>query len=223
MFANIRPAQTKTIEWGWKNKTTKYGVFAHDYPGEIRMPDIMGAFDWTRYEITDKKDRKTCLGTRDMKSVFTTAGRFMGMTDLLLKQPDLSPIADAYVEWNERLLGALGALVKYFMIGDDYAYNAGLFVHPEWWREWIKPHLERLIQAGKSHQCVIIFHSDGDIFEILADLEDLGVDILNYQPVGKMLELSEVHEPTYLGMRLWKNEPDLAAQDNMYEIMKETE
>lgn len=204
MFANIMPRQTKKIIWSWGNKRTEHGLFAVDHPGVIDMPDLMSCYNWDEYEVFGLESNSE-LGTRNMKSIFTTASRFMGYEKLLIESPSLLPITEAFVAWNDRLLSAWDGRIKYFMIGDDYAFNGGLYINPEWWRAWVKPELAQLYQVAQIHNCEIIMHSDGDIWEILDDFIELGATWLNYQPVGMMRHLKG--KKTFKGLKLWENEP----------------
>ena len=78
LFANVIPVQRLPIPWGWKNVKTDAGVFAANPPGAIKMPDLCRHFNWSEY-IVEGMSKGLPLGTRDMKSVFITATRFMGM------------------------------------------------------------------------------------------------------------------------------------------------
>ena len=217
MFLNVRPRLIRRIPWGWVNKNTVHGLVVVKSPGEIKVPNIMSHFDWRSFELQlpppswykDGLIRE--LGTMDMKSILTTAIRFLGWEltwiNLEYEKLDLTLITDAFVEWNERLLNAMRGSIRYFMIGDEYAYNEGLFMSPDSWREVIKPHLKRLINVGISFNCKIIFHADGDVFKLLDDFVSLGVEIFNFEPVGKMKIF--VKKRLYKGMQMWMNTPYL--------------
>lgn len=61
------------------------------------------------------------------------------------------------------------------MFSDDISGNQGLFISPAQFRAWILPGyrriLEPLVQAGIQ----VVFHSDGIVLPILADLIDCGI------------------------------------------------
>ena len=79
------------------------------------------------------------------------------------------------------------------MIGDDIAWNNGLLINPDWFRSWILPEHKKLIDFAKSRGMKVIFHSDGDLYNVLDDYANAGVDVLYYQSVGKMKTLESLH------------------------------
>lgn len=219
MFCNVAPLQIRPIPWGWENRQTEHGLFVVKHPGKIRMPILMNHFDWDRFIVerpplawrtmTEFTRTDIPFGTRNYKSIFTTGTRFVGFEKMMLEQPDLTPIADTFLEWNERLIKIwkdLGRPLEYFMIGDDYAWNGGLIMRPDRWAEWVKPHLVRLVEFGARNGCKVIFHSCGDIHEILEDLVQIGISILNYQPVGRMESFKG--QRCYRKMKLWECDPE---------------
>ena len=205
-FANVIPAQKSTIPWGWKNKKTSSGIFATSNPGIIRMPELCKFFDWHQYVVEDMSSG-LAFGTRNMKSVFITASRFMGWESLLIEEPDLSPITRGFLDWNSRLAASWDGKLKYFMIGDDIAWNHGLLINPDRLRSWIIPEHKKLIEAAIAWGMTVIFHSDGDLWDVLDDYEDLGVRILYYQNVGNMRGLKERPEMIFNGFKghMWHN------------------
>ena len=137
-----------------------------------------------------------------MKSIFTTAARFLTYEKLLMDQPDLTPIADAFYEWNRKLLKSIRP-IRWFVIGDDVGTNKGLMMSPELWRTWIAPHLERLVVLAQDHDCEVIYHSDGDISAILEDLICMGVVAIEGERVGNMVDLLD--QGVYQGLKIMEN------------------
>ena len=157
------------------------------------MPELLKYFNWNEFiveEMTVGRD----FGTRNMKSVFITASRFLDWEHLLLDQPDLTPITDGYLAWNSRLVDVWDGKLKWFMLGDDIAWNNGLIINPDWYRSWIMPEHKRLIDAAHSWGMKVVFHSDGDLWSIIDDIASMNVEVLNYQNVGKMRALQHLPE-----------------------------
>lgn len=50
---------------------------------------------------------------------------------------------------------------------------------PSDWRKFIKPHLVKIYSFAKKNNRVIFHHSCGDIYPIIGDMIDIGVDILH--------------------------------------------
>lgn len=219
MFLNIRPKQLKKIPWGWTNVQGAGNMpIVSRHPGVIHMPDLVSYFDWNSWEITPPSNEiimeygiPLSLGTRDMKSVFTTMIRFLGWEkaydDLTSSAPSISRITDGFIKWNEKLLDQFGGSLSWFMIGDDYADNKGMMISPELWSDTIRPEIKRLVNLAKYAGCRVIMHTDGDISSILDSLIDLEIDMLNFQPVGGM-ELF-ANRKYYRSIPMWKNSPSM--------------
>jgi hypothetical protein len=208
VFANIVPRQFSPIPWGWTNKTVPSDVvglpskltFVEKPLGEIRMPSLVEHFDWTSFVIEDFKKGKL-FGTQNFKSIFTTAARFLGYERLLAEMPSLHRITDGFLEWNDRLLETIGDKLSYFMIGDDIAGNDGLFMDVRDFESWILPNYLRLLEKAKSFCFEWIFHSDGDIYEILPLLRDAGFEGVSFQPIGMMASFRDCKE--FEGLNLY--------------------
>jgi uroporphyrinogen decarboxylase len=56
-----------------------------------------------------------------------------------------------------------------------------MLMSPRMWRQWLKPRLARVIEAARAIKPDILvwYHSDGDCRAIMAELIEIGVDILN--------------------------------------------
>ena len=94
-------------------------------------------------------------------------------------------------EWAEELLEritviqvklaqrfvALGVDGGYF--GDDYGAQRSMLFSPKIWRELFKPRLLRLFAVFRDAGLPVILHSDGDIWDILPDLVEIGLNCLN--------------------------------------------
>ncbi|MFA5422158.1 MAG: hypothetical protein WC344_05230 [Bacilli bacterium] len=184
LYANVFPKQIKPIDFGWKNKTTEAGIFVAEPTGEIQMPKLLDYFDFTIFNAEEYHPHRA-FGTRNFKSPFTMATRFLGFERAVVEKPDLAPITDELYLWNKKLLQSY-PFVKFFHIGDDFAGNLALFISPSDWRKWLMPEYLRLVNLARFFGQKIIFHSDGDIYEVLEDIVSLGIDYLDYQPIGKM-------------------------------------
>lgn len=188
MYANVFPRQISTIPFGWTNKTTDAGTFVVSHPGRISMPHLEDYFDWTRFSLEEVAPGRP-FGTRNFKSIFTTASRFLGLEELLIQKPALFEITEEFIAWNLRLLQTF-PIIRFFHIGDDFAGNNGLFMSPRIFRSWLLPEYKKLVGLAREYNLQVIFHSDGDIFEVFDDLCSLHPDYFDYQPVGKMVEFS---------------------------------
>jgi len=65
-------------------------------------------------------------------------------------------------------------------IGDDLGTQESLMISPETYRTMLKPVHAKLISFIKSKtRAKIFFHSDGDVYDLIPDFIEIGVDILN--------------------------------------------
>jgi uroporphyrinogen decarboxylase len=71
----------------------------------------------------------------------------------------------------------LGVDGGYF--GDDYGAQRGMLFSPKVWRRLFKPRLARMFSVFRDGGLPVILHSDGDIWAILPDLIDIGLNCLN--------------------------------------------
>jgi len=78
-------------------------------------------------------------------------------------------------------------------LGDDIAYKTGVMVSPKWLRREYFPRLERIITAFHRRGIRVLFHSDGNLLEILDDLVEAGIDGLNPLEVMAGMDPGEIH------------------------------
>jgi uroporphyrinogen decarboxylase len=90
----------------------------------------------------------------------------------------IARIADFYEEFYRRFARAGRGHFDILAFGDDFATQRGLMLKPELWRQWFLPIWKRLFALGHEHGMKVAFHSCGAIRPVLADLVDIGLDIL---------------------------------------------
>ena len=122
------------------------------------------------------------LGGELFESAWRLRGFELFMQDLL-ESPDL-------VEYLLDQLAAMAAEsaavfakagVDVLLLDDDVARAGGLLISPGMWRRFFKPRLARIIEAGRreANDLLVFYHSDGDFSALLADLVEIGVDVVN--------------------------------------------
>jgi uroporphyrinogen decarboxylase len=78
------------------------------------------------------------------------------------------------------LLDAAGEHIDVIVMGDDLGTQNAPIISPRMYRTLLKPRHAELIAAVKSRcRAKVFFHSDGNIYPLLGDLVDVGVDLLN--------------------------------------------
>jgi hypothetical protein len=75
----------------------------------------------------------------------------------------------------------------------DIAMKGTLLHSPEWLRREFFPRLKRLNDAYHEHGITCLFHSDGNLMEILPDLVATGIDGLNPIETVAGMDVGEVH------------------------------
>lgn len=104
----------------------------------------------------------------------------------------LLKIADLCKTLMGHFLAELGDNVDMIKIGDDLGMQDGLLISPKMYREILKPiHADYISFIKERTQAKVFFHSDGDIFNLVDDFIEIGVDILNpiQTSAGKMADL----------------------------------
>ena len=94
-----------------------------------------------------------------------------------------------------RFLDEAGEGLDIIKIGDDLGSQDNLLISPSLYREMLKPVHADLIAFIKSKtRAKVFFHSDGDIFDLIPDLIEIGVDILNpiQSGAGRMSDLGRL-------------------------------
>ena len=132
-------------------------------------------------------------------TVFTTAydalfgfDRFMYLIyddiDLVERALEISTVF--HVELVKRLVQED---LTFLYIGDDVAHKHATLVHPDLLRRLWIPRMERIMAPARERGIPILFHSDGNIMELIPDLLDIGVAAINpVEPYG--MDIREVRK-----------------------------
>ncbi len=89
-------------------------------------------------------------------------------------------------------LAALGDNVDIIKIGDDLGMQSGLLISPKMYRKVLKPiHADYIAFIRDRTKAKVFFHTDGDVFDLVEDFIEIGVDILNpiQTSAGRMSDL----------------------------------
>jgi uroporphyrinogen decarboxylase len=114
----------------------------------------------------------------------------------IIEKPDFikevfSRIGKFHLKMFEKLaqFDHVGAL----WLGDDIAYAEGLIMAPDYLRKWIFPWYERFADVAKRHNIPFLFHSDGNLWQVMEDLIHIGVNGLH--PIEpKAMDVRELKE-----------------------------
>jgi uroporphyrinogen decarboxylase len=134
---------------------------------------------------------------------FERAHAMQGMDRFLLNMAErpefaqalLNKIAELCKQLMGHFLDAIGDNIDIIKIGDDLGTQESLLISPRMYRQFLKPIHADFISFIKSHtKARIFFHTDGDVFNLIDDFIEIGVDILNpiQTSAGKMANLEEL-------------------------------
>ncbi len=107
----------------------------------------------------------------------------------------LERIADVCKGIMHGFLHEVGDLIDIIKIGDDLGTQNSLLVSPRMYRDILKPiHADFIRFIKERTQAKVFFHSDGDVFPLIEDFIEIGIDILNpiQTSAGKMSDLGEL-------------------------------
>lgn len=85
-------------------------------------------------------------------------------------------------------------LIPVVLTHDDMASKNGPLFNPDWIRTHEIPRLKKLVEAWHEHETICLFHSDGNLMQILNDLVSTGIDGLNPLETCAGMNLREVRK-----------------------------
>ena len=158
---------------------TREQVLAYQFPRE-RKEDLLALM-----EPVVRERRDFFIGCDVSPCVFEMFWRLRGMEDGLtdmggdreLAWALLGRCADFAIELGTAACERFA--LDWYWTGDDIAGQRSMMMSPKLWREEIKPHLKRVIDVGVAHKLPIAFHCCGAVRPVIADLIEIGVNILN--------------------------------------------
>lgn len=170
---------------------------------QIKTP-IKNRQDWEKYSMPDpkepwipkqikdavkanKEDRAIIAGIRGPVSMLSWfLMDIKSLSYAFMEDPDIiSEICGELIEWD---LKAAGDVVDFggvdvFLVADDWGSSKSLLLSPKHLRKFFLEPYRDLVQGLKEMGLPVIMHNDGNIWEILDDLVDTGIDA--YHPVEK--------------------------------------
>ncbi len=147
------------------------------------------------------------LATPWLMFPFERAFAMQGMDQFLLNLA-LYPDFAAALLWKieglcKTLMGhflrELGDNVDMIKIGDDLGTQDSLLISPKMYRKILKPiHADYIAFIKERTKAKVFFHTDGDVFDLIEDFIEIGVDVLNpiQTSAGRMANLAELKRRT---------------------------
>ena len=136
---------------------------------------------------------------------FERAHAMQGMDKFLINlimAPDFAhalvrKITDLCKTLMGNFLAECGDLIDIIKIGDDLGTQNSLMISPKMYRQFLKPlHAEFISFIKARTQAKVFFHTDGDVFDLIPDFVEIGIDILNpiQTSAGRMSNLAALKE-----------------------------
>jgi len=108
------------------------------------------------------------------------------MIDFAEEPPELQMLIDIVLEYNvqqaPKLFACFGDNIPDpLWFGDDLGMQHALPMSPEKWRKYLKPCYKKIYDMAHEAGIHVLMHTDGQIYEIIPDLVECGVDVINPQ------------------------------------------
>ncbi len=218
---NTREPHSPCIDsWGSGQKEISPGVW---FPGIHPMADATTLEEIENYPWPDMMDPSRVQGVREKAKRLADENRYailatpwllfpfersfamQGMDRFLgnmIRFPDFAQaLMERIAALCKQLMGVflheLGEHVDIIKIGDDLGMQQGLMISPDMYRQMLKPiHADFISFIKARTSAKVFFHTDGDIFDLIEDLVEIGVDILNpiQTSAGRMADLSALKQ-----------------------------
>jgi uroporphyrinogen decarboxylase len=123
-------------------------------------------------------------GVAPHEQIYVMRGLDTWLTDLIT-DPEfchalLRKITDLMLAGVKRFLDECGPYIDVIITGDDLGMQHAPMMSPRVYRKIIKPyHAELLSTIKQRTKAKVFFHSDGNVYPLIGDLIEVGVDLLN--------------------------------------------
>ncbi len=193
------PAPEYTDEWGivWKwfnnavggsyTEMVKHPLADLKDPADFPMPDFTreDRYDGARQVLAQYGKEWAIMGAVPA-TLFELSWYLRGMEqvleDLVSNKDFMHAYLDRLLTWIDTAGTRLVELgVDLIWTGDDFGMQDRMIISPQTFREFFKPRYAKLYQRWKSinPKLKIAHHSDGNIYPIIGDFVEIGMDILN--------------------------------------------
>lgn len=189
--SNFVPATPKTSEWGYvwhvlddtmgqphENPLSDVASLATYAPPDPHAP---GRFSPLEKVLQEAGDRfvKFGLGITGFNQATFLRGFEAFLIDLYADPGTTARVLDYVFDFENGLIDqAVQYPIDAVAFGDDWGTQEGLMISRSMWRQIFRPRYEvqfaRIRAAGKK----VWFHSCGNVYDIIGDLIDIGVDVI---------------------------------------------
>jgi len=182
-MVQLKPTMEKVIFPDFADAEDAVQVDSADWPDGAAALDMDACVE--RAQWARGTGRAVCGGA--WASIFTHSRRRMGEERYLLAlydNPELiervvARLTDYFLAVNTRYFDACAQYLDLFYFGSDFGTQLSMFISPEHYRRFFKPHMKRLVDHAKGYGLRVMFHTCGAVGPIIGDLAEIGVDILD--------------------------------------------
>ena len=114
------------------------------------------------------------------------------------------------------------AEADFILLVDDVASNAGPFIRPEQFAEFVTPYLQRQVAHIRKRGIIPMYHSDGNLMPILDQILTFGADLLHSIDPMAGMDIAEVKRLTHGKMAIMGNVQCSILQDGPLEGIRES-
>jgi uroporphyrinogen decarboxylase len=194
----IKPGEWFPMVHPLANATTVEEIEAHEWP-DMADPTRVAHVAAQAQALADD-GQFAIMATPWLLFPLERAFAMQGMDTFLMNMVLYPEFAEALL-WKlqemckglmDPFLAALGPNVDIIKIGDDLGTQESLLMSPDMYRQVLKPIHADWIEFIKARtEATLFFHTDGDVFPLIDDFVDMGVDILNpiQTSAGKMSDI----------------------------------
>lgn len=134
-------------------------------------------------------------------SVFQHPTLYRGFEQLLLDmalEPEIASfifdrVVGFYFDYFARIFDRVGDLIDIFRLADDIGAQNNLLISPDMIHTFVGPRIKKLADLAHQHDIKVLFHTDGNVRQIIPDLVAWGVDILDpLQPEVPAMNAAEL-------------------------------
>jgi len=201
--SEIKPGQWFPMVHPLATATTIEEIEAHPWPDMDDPTRVSHVADQARALAED--NRFAIVATPWLLFPLERAFAMQGMDTFLMNMalhPEFAEallwkLQDVCKQLMVNFLAELGPNVDIIKIGDDLGTQQSLLMSPDMYRQVLKPIHADWIEFIKTRtNARIMFHTDGDVFPLVDDFVDMGIDILNpiQTSAGKMADLRALRD-----------------------------
>ncbi|UCB47262.1 MAG: hypothetical protein JSV25_07585 [Spirochaetota bacterium] len=183
----------KSVEYETRFGKGRYTEIAHHPLAEDKAiqsykapdPERPGLYKEAEWVLKNFSEEYWIVGVT-VTTIFECSWALRGYEKLMMdfiEKPDLAEqILSIPYRYHLKAAEKLTRMgVDMIWIGDDMGGQQTMIISPEVWRKFFKPKLSRFIESIKriNPDLKVAYHSDGNIIPIIAELVDIGIDVLN--------------------------------------------